>query len=244
MAGIKDLKLGKDVAITDGDWGKVPEQIGSRKAPLQPGPYRFQLPSAAAIGECFDVMEVEIDGKAATRVVAILRDAAALTVIQAPARYADRVGESWGTRISNVERRRGKGDDAPTASDMDYVLQALAPKDPRPKTNREYLTQFEKVAPGREIGGEIEWNWRCDPKKHIRVPEEPENPDNRKTEALDGEDGREVRMGCGTKYYQRDVPKVDKDGNEDAAHGEYPRTVDCTCGAVLFCNENLGNFRA
>lgn len=239
MAGIKDLKLGKDVAITDGDWSKVPEQIGSRRPPLQPGPYRFALPNAAAISECFDTVEAEIDGKQATRVVAILRDAAALTVIQAPQRYGDRVGEQWGTRISNVERRRGK--DAPMASDMDYVLQVLAPKDPRPRTNREYLTQFEKVAPGREIGGDIEWNWRCDTKRHIRVAD----PNNEgKTLELNGENGTDARMGCGNKYYQRDVPKVDKDGNENTPGAEYPRTVDCQCGAILFANENISNFKA
>lgn len=240
MAGIKDLKLGKDVAITsDTDWKGLPEQIGSRKAPLQPGPYRFQFPVKAAIAESYDTFETEIDGRPVTRVVSILRDEAALTVIQAPARYADRVGEGYGTRISNAERKRGKGDDAPKASDMDYVLATLDPDGKRPRTNREYLEAWERVVPERELGADVEWNWRCDPKKPVRVAD----PDNEgKTMPLDGEEGRQKRMGCSNRYYQKNVPKVDKDGNEDA-QGEYPRTIDCECTAILFANDNLVNFR-
>lgn len=240
MGAIKDLKLGKDIAINDGDWAGLPEQIGSRRAPLQPGPYRFKFPKAAAIGECFDTFDTEIDAKKVTRVVAILRDEAALTVVQAPPRYTDRVGESWGTRISNAERKRGKGDDAPKASDMDYVLKVVAPAAPRPTTNRSYLETFAANAPEKEMGADVEWNWRCDDKRPVRVPDPATEG---RTMGLDGEDGREKRHGCGAKYYQKDVDKVDKDGNVDV-QGEYPRTIDCACGAILFANENLQNFRA
>lgn len=239
MAGIKDLKLGKDV-IAEGTLDTLPEQIGSRKRNLQPGPYRFKFPVKAKIAECFDTMEIEIGGKKVVRVVAIHRDEAALMVIQTPAKYADRVGDTFNTRISNAERRRGKGEDAPTASDMDYVLAVLSPKGtPRPSTNRAYLEAYEAKVPEQEIGADVEWNWRCDPNKPVRVAD----PDNEgKTMALDGEEGREARQGCGTRYYQKDVTKVDADGNADVA-GEYPRTVDCQCGSILFANENLQNFR-
>jgi hypothetical protein len=242
MAGIKDLKLGKDVAISsDADWKGLPEQIGSRKAPLQPGPYRFKFPVKAAIAESYDAFDTEIGGKTVTRVVSILRDDAALTVIQAPAKYIDRVGESYGQRISNAERKRGKGDDAPMASDMDYVLATLDPEGKRPQTNRQYLESWERVVPEQELGADVEWNWRCDAKKPVRV-QDPDAEPGTKTIALDGEEGREKRMGCGNKYYQKNVPKVDKDNNEDPA-GEYPRTIDCECGAILFANDNLVNFR-
>lgn len=240
MAGIKDLKLGKDVAINDGDWGNVPEQIGSRKPPLQPGPYRFRFPKKAALGECYDTFETEIAGKKVVRVAALLRDEAALIVVQAPPKYAERIGDAFGTRISNAERRRGKGDDAPMASDMDYVLMKLAPTVPRPTNNRGYLEAFDQNVAEKEMGADVEWNWRCDANRPVRVPD----PDAEgKTIALDGEEGRESRKGCGAKYYQKDVDKVDKEGNADPT-GEYPRTVDCQCGAILFANENLQNFRA
>jgi hypothetical protein len=239
MAGIKDLKLGKDV-IAEGSLDDLPEQIGSRKRALQPGPYRFKFPVKAKISECFDTFETQIGGKPVIRVVAILRDEAALTVIQAPAKWEDRVGEAWGTRISNAERKRGKGEDAPVASDMDYVLAVVSPKGTaKPSTNRAYLEAFEARCPEQEFGADVEWNWRCDDKRNVRVPD----PDNEgKTIELDGEEGRESRKGCGTKYYQKDVDKVDKDGNADTA-GEYPRTIECQCGAILFANENLQNFR-
>lgn len=240
MAGIKDLKLGKDVAINDGDWANLPEQIGSRKPPLYPGPYRFKFAKAAALSECFDTFETEINGAKVTRVALLLRDDAAMTVIQAPQKYSDRVGETWGTRLSNAERKRGKGDDAPMASDLDYVLKAIAPAEARPKTNRQYAELFQKVAPEKEMGADVEWNWRCDAGKPVRVPDE---ANEGKTVALDGENGREKRMGCGSKYYQKDVEKVDKDGNADPS-GEYPRAIDCQCGSILFANENLQNFRA
>jgi hypothetical protein len=237
VASIKDLKLGKDV-VSEGGWDAVPEQIGSRRPPLQPGPYRFQFPSMALVAECFDTFEVEIDGRRVTRVVAKHRDGAELTVTQAPARYVERLGEPFGTRITNAERRRGKKDDAPKASDMDYVLATLGAPN-RPHTNREYLETYLAVVPGKDIGADVEWNWRCDDKRPVRVPD----PDNEgRTIALDGEDGRDKRMGCGSKFYQKDIGRVDADGNPDP-QGEYPRTVDCTCGAILFANENLQNFR-
>lgn len=239
MAGIKDLKLGKDV-IAEGTFDSLPEQIGSRKRALQPGPYRFKFPVKAAISESFDTFETTINGKPAIRVVAILRDAAALTIIQAPTKQQDRVGETFGTRISNAERKRGKGDDAPTASDMDYVLAVVSEKGAaRPSTNRAYLEAFEAKCPEKEFGADVEWNWRCQADKPARVPD----PDNDgKTMELDGLEGREARKGCGTKFYQKDVQKVDAEGNVDAA-GEYPRTIECQCGSILFANENLQNFR-
>lgn len=240
MAGIKDLKLGKDIVINDQDWEAMPEQLGSRKPPLQPGPYRFQFARAGAISECFDTVEATVEGKQATRIVAILRDEAALTVVQTPSKYADRVGEAFSTRISNVERRRGKAEDAPMASDMDYVLKSLAPNEPRPRTNRQYAELFQRAVPERELGADVEWNWRCDERKPVRVPD-PANEG--RTMPLDGEDDREKRNGCGTRYYQRDVSREDKNGNPDP-QGEYPRTVNCQCGAVLFANENLTNFKA
>lgn len=239
MGAIKDLKLGKDV-IAEGTFDELPEQIGSRRRALQPGPYRFKFPVKAKISECFDTFETEIAGKKVTRVVAIHRDGAELTIVQAPAKYEDRVGDLFGTRISNAERKRGKGDDAPTASDMDYVLAVVSPKGtPRPTTNRAYLEAYEARTPEAEIGADVEWNWRCDPKRPVRVGD----PDNEgKTIELDGQEERESRSGCGTRYYQKDVQKVDADGNADTA-GEYPRTIECTCGAILFANENLQNFR-
>lgn len=239
MGAIKDLKLGKDV-IAEGTFDELPEQIGNRKRALYPGPYRFKFPVKAKISECFDTFETEIGGKKVTRVVAIHRDGAELTVVQTPAKYEDRVGDLIGTRISNAERRRGKGDDAPTASDMDYVLAVVSPKGtPRPTTNRAYLEAYESRCPEQEFGADIEWNWRCDAKRHVRVAD----PDNEgKTMELDGQEGREQRSGCGNKYYQKDVPKVDADGNANTA-GEYPRTIDCECGAIVFANENLQNFR-
>jgi hypothetical protein len=239
MAGIKDLKLGKDV-FEARTAEALPEQIGSRKRALYPGPYRFKAPVAAKINECFDTFEVEIGGKKVTRVVAVHRDGAELTVIQAPAKYTERVGDAFSTRISNAERKRGKGDDAPMASDMDYMLAVLQPKGtPLPTSNRGYLEAYAKVVPEAEFGADIEWNWRCDPKKAARVPD----PDNDgKTMELNGEEGRENRAGCNTKYYQKDVQKVDAEGNADTA-GEFPRTIECQCGAILFANENLQNFR-
>lgn len=237
MAGIKDLKLGKDVVSTGG-FDTIPEQIGSRKPPLYPGPYRFKFPVKAKISECFDTFETQIGGKNVTRVVAVHRDGAELTVIQAAPKYADRVGDTFATRISNAERKRGKGEDAPMASDMDYVLLVLGAKE-RPTTNRSYLEAYEATVPEQEMGADIEWNWRCNDKRAIRVPD----PDNEgKTIELDGEEGREKRMGCGSKFYQKDVDKVNKEGEADPT-GEFPRTIDCTCGAILFANENLQNFR-
>jgi len=235
MGAIKDLKLGKDVIATGG-WEDLPEQIGTRRKPLQPGPYRFTFPVASKVNECFDTMETTIDGKAAVRVVAIHRDGAELTVEQAPKRYEDRVGEPFPTRISNAERKRGKGDDAPKASDMDYVLLTLQAKS-RPQTNRQYLEVYAATVPEKSFGADIEWNWGCSDKRNVRVADPDATSEFPKTIELDGQEGREQRAGCGRRYYQKDITADMK------TDGEYPRTIDCECGAVLFANENLSNFR-
>ena len=232
MAAPRTTKMGPDILNT-GSWDDVPEQMGSRREMYQPGPYRFKLPPLAVLKEAIEEITAKIgDKEGQTRIAAIFRDQAALTVIQSP--RGERNGETFSTRITNAERRRGKKDDpkAPWASDMDYLLQKLGwPK--RPQTNQEYTDALLACAE-KEFAADIELGASCNDKKHIRVRYEGED----QLVTLDGQEGREEQFGCGTRYYQGkgDLPKDET--------GKYERSMECQCGAVLYMNENLVNFRS
>jgi hypothetical protein len=227
----------KGEQINSGSWEDVPEQFGSRREMLQPGPYRFKLPPLAALQAAIeDLKDLEIKGKPGKheRLVAVLRDdkQAALVITQSP--QGERNGEQLSNRLSNVERKRGKVDDpnAPFASDMDYLLQKLGVPT-RPRTNQEYRDALLSVA-GKEFGADIELGAFCNANKPVRIKFEGED----QLTTMDGQNGTELQNGCGARYYQgkKELP-------QDEA-GKYERSMICNCGATLFLNENLQNFRA
>lgn len=227
--GLKQEKIGDAQ-----DLANLPEQIGMRKPPLQPGPYRFRLADGKALAECFETIKPEINGKEQVRIVAVMRDSAALTILQAPPVTTDRINDTFDTRISNAERNRGK--DRGMASDMDYLLQATKVVSTKPTTNQGYGEALVKAA-GKEFGADIEFSWYCNTKKPIRVEDE-----GGQAITLDGEEGREKQLGCGKRYYQKDVDRLPAEEGETA--GKYPTRISCECGALLYANENLVRFRA
>lgn len=223
MASLTELagKLSADPLEQDvADLTQLPEQMGMRTPTLQPGPYIFQLPALPALRECFDVSE---DGKT---LMAKFREDAALTIVQAP--DASLNGKPHGNMITSRARARGRGDNAPKVSDLDYLLSALGDTK-RPATLEGYGKALLPHA-GKRFGADVELSYYCNDKKPVRVVD-----DQGSTISLDGKDGRTLQNGCGARFYQKDVEK-----GED---GKWPNKLACDCNAVLYAQENLVRFR-
>lgn len=223
MASLNDLKLGAEPIEHDvAELDQLPAQMGMRTPTLQPGPYVFELPALPALREAFDV--VKRDGEP-DRLAVVFRDEAALVIAQAPDK--ELVGKPFNNRLSNVSRKRGKGDIK--VSDFDYLLQALGEK-AMPKTNKAYGETLLRYA-GRRFGADVELSYYCNSKNPIRAEDA-----SGQTVALDGQEGRKLQKGCGSRFYQKDVAR-----DEDT--GKFPVKIACDCGAVLYANENLVRFR-
>lgn len=211
---INDLGLSNE-SLDGASFDDIPEHIGqSFPDPPQPGKYRFRLPASLAL--LWTTVESEKHG---TRLNAIFDQDAPLLIVQSPGQAAD--GEEFSYRLSNVPRERTK--ERILVSDMDLLLRALG-ETKRPATNKGYAQALMKYA-GKEFGATVEWSYRCS--------------DQREAYFDDGTGGTqkaEGRMGCGARYYQRDVPKVE---------GMQPVRITCSnpaCGASIRAFPNLTGF--
>lgn len=208
MAKLSDLGLTNEkIGADDVDFDNLPK-VGGFQPLLQPGRYRFKLP--ANLVDVFD----PVASKNGPRIAAIFDQSSPLTVIKAP--DPKRVGEPFTTRISNVERPRGR--DKLSISDMDYLLRALGHKrKPHEKySNTEYGMALVQHA-GEEFDATIEFQWHCSAEREIYVDDGTGN-----TTKVEG------RMGCGSRYYQKDVDRL--------PDGSYPERLTCigeNCGASL-----------
>lgn len=221
MPKLSDLGLTNERVGEAIDYNLIPDQMGSFQPPPQPGSYRFQLPNDLNnIWESFDYTSGKNPGK---RLRAKFDDSYPLTIVQSPGKVAD--GLPFQTSISNAERKRGKKDDAtaPEVSDMDYLLRDAFGLEAKPATNLAYAQELMKHA-GEVFGADLEWSWRCNVNRAIRV----DNGAGGVTEVP-------TQMGCGTGYYQKDVPK-----QED---GTYPERITCQCGAQVRAFANMTRYR-
>lgn len=219
-ASLNDLKLGND-NLEGASFDDIPENIGqSFPDPPQPGTYRFRLP--ASLAAVWAVVETEKHG---TRINAILDGDNPLVIVQSPGGAHD--GEEFQYRLSNVPRERTK--EKILVSDMDLLLRALG-ETARPKTNKAYAVALQKYA-GKEFTATVEFSWRCDARRAAYF----DDGQGGTQKADDGAGGE--RQGCGSRYYQRDVPKVE---------GAYPVRITCSnpeCGASVRAFPNLTGFK-
>lgn len=223
MKSLSELEL-KDEPLPAGSLEDMPE-FGGFSAPPQPGPYRFRLPSD--LTKVWDVFDVTSKGQ---RVKMVFDRDNPLLIIQSFDGKSN--GDTFQTRLSNMERKRGK--DGPELSDLDYLLKALEPtRTDRPKSNKAYIESL-KGHGGKEFAGDISYNYSCNEQKKIR--------------AYVGEQLQELdKMGCGWRYYTgtgtpNPAKKTGYVGKQ--ADGTYPTEVTCQCGAVLRAFANLDNIRA
>lgn len=229
MSKLSELQLKEDQQIAGGDWADLPEQLGSFADPPQPGHYRVRFPSAGAIGESWDVIDVTKPAPG-QRIVSKLQGDAALVIVHAANQKY--INEPLETRISNAERKRGK-DETKLASDMDYALIATKYTGPRPQGNRAYAEAFLTVA-NKEIKVDWEYSWYCNPNKPARI-----NDGQNGVVVCDGQEGRPDQKGCGTRYYQKDI---DKQPDEKTGEMVYPVTIQCQCGASVRAFGQISRF--
>lgn len=208
---LQDLGL-KDEKLPEVDLAEL-QEFGNFAPPPPPGAYRFALPKdLSAIWE-------PIDSQKGQRIRAVFDREHPLVITQSSTGKS--VGEPFETRLSNVERKRGK--DGPEASDLDYLLKSQGVTQ-RPSTNRAYIQAIQQLG-GKEFGGDIEYSWGCSETRDIRARDS-----QGQIQVVEG------RKGCGAKYYMKDVPK-----NPD---GTTPLEIQCgQCGASLRAFANLQNIR-
>jgi len=215
---LSELNLKEEVLPTAGQPLDDLPVFGQFTPPPQPGAFRFKLP--ADLNNIWDLYTV--DGKG-DRISAVFDQNNPLLIVQSPGGKHNT--EPFQTRLNNNERPRGKGGSGGTHSDLDYLLAAFDPKQPKPKSNREYIERV-KVQGGKEFGADIRLSWRCGEQRNIRVRDQ----SGAVVEV-------ENKKGCGTGYYQEDVKK-----NEA---GEFPLEIQCgKCGALLRAFANIDNLRA
>lgn len=230
MASLQELNLSnKPLGDQTPSFDELPAERGSFTPPPQPGSFRFALP--ATINN-FEPVTTKDYGE---RINVVFDASAPLVIKQSPGKAHD--GETFETRLSNVPRKRGK--EGILVSDLDYVIKALQEqhKQPlaKPKSNLQYAQALQKFA-GSELGADIEWSWRCNPRRAARFLAEDGSLVTQEDPAstLEGDDAG-LQAGCGTGHYQNDVQKVD---------GEYPLYITCsTCGAQVRAFANLRNFK-
>src|SRR5947207_2213408 len=90
----------------DIDFDNLPEQMGVFPPPPQPGPYRFRLSKLGP--DNFDSLT---DDKWGARVKVKFDQNAPLVIVQATDPAV--IGDTFQTQLTNVPRKRGKGEDAP-----------------------------------------------------------------------------------------------------------------------------------
>ena len=224
---LEQLGLGKE-QLAGTEFDQIPENLGqSYPDPIQPGVYRFKFPPAGVMKSIWAKVDSTNYGE---RINAIFEDESALTIVQSPNKEHD--GEEYRWRVSNVPRERGK--EKVLVSDMDLILRALG-NTVRPRTNKAYAEALLKLA-GREFTATNEFSWRCSDQREIYVE--------------DGSGGTskvEGKMGCGSRYYQRDVQKALSDPNDPASPKVYPVRITCSnpdCGASVRAFPNLTGFKA
>lgn len=222
------------------DVNNLPEQFGGASTPPPPpGTYRFKLPKLTP-----DAFKKITTTEYGDRVQVTFNDDFPLTIVQTPPEAKDQfLNTPFRSRISNVPRRRGKGEDAPLASDWDYLNRALGLTE-RPKSNADFArTLIELSAKGATFQADIEWTWYSNPNRPARFDDG--NGGSVEVDLLDdagspipnpdkpGE--HKKQPGSGRRFYQdRDVTKVE---------GSYPLYyTDPEDGAVIRAFPDLRRF--
>lgn len=230
MTDYRKLDIKSKPVTEDTGWDAVPEQRAPMAPQVPPGRYEWELPaSLEGLWETFDanIMDPKTSETALEQRVA-LQFTSEHPLVVVSARDRNWIGALYQGRISNAERNRARRGDPPQlASDMDFLLRDSLkhPDKPRRGDNMGYINAVNKYG-RRRFSANSEWSAYCsaDPKKPRYVLDElgqsVEDPDH--------------TPGCGTRYYQGDIPK--------AADGSYSERLTCTCGASLRCFANLTNF--
>jgi hypothetical protein len=226
-ASLQDLGLTKE-KLEGASFDDIPENLGQSFAdPPQPGKYRFKLPVISLAKGMWAKVDTDNFG---TRLACLFEDADELKIVQSPGGAAN--GETFRTRLSNVPRERGK--EKILTSDMDLFLRALGITK-KPDNNPAYATALVSCSE-KEFTADLEYSYSCNPTKPIYVD--------------DGQGGQQKvddKVGCGARYYMRDVAKVPVNPQDPNSARVQPLRIQCSnkeCGALIRAYANLSGFKA
>lgn len=218
--GLKNEAIGEEV-----DYEQDLPLFGAARTLHDPGPYRFQLPTAEAMVNAWSKVEAQVG----ERIKILFNDDCPLTVIQSPHQKFD--GDTFITSVTNVERNRGKGGTV-LASDMDYLLKKLGVKQ-KPRTNPAYAQALLAHA-GQQFSAPVSWSWRCNDRFDARFDQGDGTTAPILLEGADENtpDDQKHQKGCGRRMYpDKDIKKVE---------GVYPERVICPdCNAVVRAFDNI-----
>lgn len=224
--GLNDLDA---APLTDTvDVANLPEQMGGMKPLLPQGPYRFALSPLKDAN--FEAVE---DAQYGKRLRVKFDENAPLVVKQSVGGEQD--GQPFETQLSNVPRKRGKGPDAPVASDLDYLNQALKVALATPRTNKAYAEALlKKSAERAEFGADVEWSWGCNANRDAYF----DDGQGGRAAVLNPETGANFK-GCGAKYYNTSAEIAGQ-----KVEGKLPERIVCPkCNASVRGFANLQRFR-
>jgi hypothetical protein len=245
-------ELGNTPLSEQVDMANLPEQGGGPRTPPPPsGTYRFAIPRLTP--EAFGPVTSETYG---ARVKVGFRGEFPLTIVQAPKAAEDTYLKApFETTITNVPRKRGKGDDAPVVSDWDYLNRALGVA-ARPANNQAFaqtLIQLSQMSPAKEFSADVEGNYRCDETRdarfsdgngaYVTVPA----VDEAGQPVLDATGAPVNQKGCGKRFYEGQATEAGEPGRAGyigKTNGGYPNSVECpSCQALIYRNANLTRFK-
>lgn len=208
---LSELGLSNAV-LEDVDYTSIPEERGEFTPPLQPGPYVFELPSPTNLESSWEV----IARNGEQRVQAVLTGESSLI-----AHLAGNATQNFSAWINNNAYPRGA--EKIPVSDMQYLVRSIDPT-ATPKSNTEFVQVLNGLA-GRRFKATVAWSAYCNPNKDVYFP--------------DGEGNLQVHegtKGCGTNYYQQNIPRGDDNLFIDR--------FECSeCGATVRAFPRLRNFQ-
>lgn len=242
MANINDLNL-KNEEVEVPDEEEIPESSLDFSVLPQPGRYQLRLPENLE-----DLWNTFID-KSGKEVLSAFFDREHPLVVEVD---EDNGGEFTGETITFASvnnQARPRGREGRLVSDMQYLIIALEkdlPKEQKSKLSNaiSFANALKKHA-GESFRCRLSWNAYCNPKRNIRIFEDPDER-GRTVEAED-------QQGCGNSYYaparsnNLEIPK-DENGKFMSRFAELdlPGGTDDDgnpyCHAVLFARPQLTGF--
>jgi len=238
MADLNALGL-NDEGISDSDFDKMPATLGGGgKLPPQPGIYKFRLPPAKALFNCFEVLVTSDQGQ---KLTAVFTDESSL--------FNETLSDWYSARVNNRTRTvKSKNQDV-IVSDMGMLLKAVQSK---PEANAQGIitnAAYGKAliaAADKHFLAEHTLTATCNPKRDIYRQVSTLNPDTGVAETA----GQVIvgEKGCGQRYAVEGW--AGKAGRADVL--SIPRNDDktvavrfsCKCGAELRCFGELRGYRS
>ncbi len=228
MADINSLNLQEEAS--DVDFDNLPEFGGGLPTPY-PGDYIFEMP----LGTVSAWSKEHNDTKGDYIKLSLRKDKDTnidnqLIIVQSPEGKFD--GQPFGATFTSMIRKVKQNGVEVAIHGLAYLAKGLRASVPKGSGALGVAKAINEAvqAGSRRFGAPIEWSATCKDNAPIYVKVEQDG--KIVTVQMDGQEGREIVIGCGSRYYQKDIPKD--------AEGKYMERFQCgNCSAELRAFANL-----